>query len=175
MNGEERRSRITERLRKELKPVSGTALAKEFGVSRQVIVQDIALLRAEESDIIATNRGYLIRKSSNSIRGIFHVRHGIDLTRQELYAFVDNGGHVLNTLIEHPVYGELSVDMFLHNRRDVDDFLRQIKDSKAALLTTLTNGNHYHLIEAETKEQLDAIEQALRSLGILISEESSSE
>jgi transcriptional regulator of NAD metabolism len=172
MNGEERRHRIIERLKEELKPLSGAALAKEFGVSRQIIVQDIALLRAEESDIIATNRGYLIRKANNSTKGIFHVRHGEDLTRQELYAFVDNGGHVINTLIEHPVYGELCVDMFLHNRRDVDDFLKQISDTKAALLTTLTNGDHYHLIKTETNEQLDSIEQSLKDLGILISKES---
>lgn len=46
MSGEERRGKIIQALKNSDKAVSATTLAKEFDVSRQVIVQDVALLRA---------------------------------------------------------------------------------------------------------------------------------
>ena len=60
MSGEERRNKLLHYLSDNDRPVSGTELAQKFGVSRQVIVQDIALLRSGHAEIIATNRGYLL-------------------------------------------------------------------------------------------------------------------
>ena len=71
MAGEERRAKIRERLGK--KPVAAGELARELGVSRQVIVQDVALLRAEGLEIVATNRGYVLPETR--ISRVFKVRH----------------------------------------------------------------------------------------------------
>ena len=51
MDGNKRRQAIIDILKNSLQPVSGTYLAKTLQVSRQVIVQDIALLRAGDYDI----------------------------------------------------------------------------------------------------------------------------
>ena len=59
MEGDERRKKIIEILHGRKMPVSGTELAAELGVSRQVIVQDIALLRATDKNILSTNKGYI--------------------------------------------------------------------------------------------------------------------
>ena len=59
VNGLQRRKNIITMLKQSDVPVSGTRLGKENGVSRQVIVQDITLLRVEGYDIVATPRGYL--------------------------------------------------------------------------------------------------------------------
>lgn len=56
MRAEERRQAIRELLQRAKQPVSATALAAQFSVSRQIIVGDIALLRAAGADISATPR-----------------------------------------------------------------------------------------------------------------------
>ena len=61
MNGEDRREKIINILRSSSTPVAGVALAKELNVSRQVIVQDVALLRANGTAIFSTNRGYVLQ------------------------------------------------------------------------------------------------------------------
>lgn len=55
MEGEKRREQLIALLKQADIPVSGTDLAKRLGVSRQVIVQDIALLRAVNKNILSTN------------------------------------------------------------------------------------------------------------------------
>ena len=62
MDTENRRYQILKLLEDQHKPVSGTVLSKLFGVSRQVVVQDIALLRAENKEILSTNKGYILFK-----------------------------------------------------------------------------------------------------------------
>lgn len=61
MAGEERRQEILKYIEESKKPVSGQKLAEIFHVSRQVIVQDIALLRAGDREILSTNRGYVYK------------------------------------------------------------------------------------------------------------------
>ena len=106
MTGTERRNQIIERIRKNDVPVSGTMLAKEFEVSRQVIVQDIALIRAAGYDIISTHRGYLLNEPI-SVNRVFKVQHTDEQTEEELYSIVDLGGTVANVMVNHKVYGQM--------------------------------------------------------------------
>ena len=106
MTGTERRNQIVERIKKNDVPVSGTMLAKEFEVSRQVIVQDIALIRAAGYDIISTHRGYLLNEPISANR-IFKVQHTDEQTEEELYSIVDLGGTVANVMVNHKVYGQM--------------------------------------------------------------------
>ena len=61
MGGQERREQILKILKNRKEPVAGTELAKRLQVSRQIIVQDMALIRANGVDILSTNRGYMIQ------------------------------------------------------------------------------------------------------------------
>ena len=70
-------------------------------------------------------------------------------------------------MIEHPVYGEIQTYLKLTCRRDVQQFLKQISESDFRALSELTNGIHYHLIEADSQQDLDYIEEALATLGFL--------
>ena len=68
MNGEERRNQIVDILKHSSSPVPGTQLAQILDVSRQVIVQDIALIRAKNIDVFSTNRGYVSRSTAAYLR-----------------------------------------------------------------------------------------------------------
>ena len=70
------------------RPVSGSALARTFQVSRQVIVQDIALIRAEGNDVISTNRGYIFT-APHTVSRIFKVHHTDADLENELCGIVD--------------------------------------------------------------------------------------
>ena len=74
MAGEERRQEILKYIEQSENPVSGQKLAEIFHVSRQVIVQDIALLRAGDREILSTNRGYVCKDEKKAVR-IFRVFH----------------------------------------------------------------------------------------------------
>ncbi len=165
MEGDLRRKQIIQLLEKASQPVSGGELARTLNVSRQVIVQDIALLRASHRNIVSTNKGYLFfpdQKSLNRCRRTFAVCHDDSTMAQELYIIVDNGGKLLDVVVEHNVYGQIAVDLLLDNRRDVDDFIERITNETAHPLHMLTNGHHYHTVEADSEAILDHIEQKLK-------------
>lgn len=166
MNGNERRKEILNLLKDSAKPLSGTNLASRFGVSRQVIVQDMALIRAEGYDIISTNRGYLIHKSERVSR-IIKVYHTDEQMEEELYTIVDLGGTADNVIVRHRVYGRLEAPLRVSSRRDVHIFLEEIRSGKSTPLKDVTSGYHYHKISADTEETLDLIEQELLAKGIL--------
>lgn len=168
MEGEERRERIVKMLTESKNPVSGSDLAKEMGVSRQVIVQDIALLRASDKNILSTNKGYIIYvpdQKNARVRRTIAVNHPDSRMQEELYLIVDCGGTVLDVVIEHDVYGQLTGELILKNRQDVNEFIEKIKKSRSHSMLTLTGGEHFHTIEAESEVQLDRIEQRLRENG----------
>lgn len=151
--------------------IPGDTLAHELGVSRQVIVQDIAVLRAGGLDIVATVRGYLLAPASASRpapRRVVGVRHGPEEAVTELTALVDTGARVVDVIVEHPVYGELRADLDLRSRRDIRLWSERCRESGAHLLSELTNGEHVHTLEADDEPILDAAEDALRRLGFLI-------
>ena len=165
MVGEMRRQEILKYIADSRKPVSGTKLAELFQVSRQVIVQDIALLRAADYDIISTNRGYLCGALKKAER-VFHVFHRDDQIEAELNAIVDCGGTVKDVFVQHEIYGELKAPLQISSRIQVRQFLEDIKSGKSKPLTNLTSGHHCHTVLADSDEILDLIGHSLRDLGI---------
>ena len=169
MTGSDRRKQIVDQIRNSTTPVAGKVLAAAYDVSRQVIVQDIALLRASNRNILSTNKGYLYDRADEKkvVRRTFFVCHTDEQMAEELFAIVDNGGRLRDVVVEHEIYGQITVDLILENRCDVQDFLDKISKSTARPLSILTNGKHYHTVEADREEIIDRIEQKLRLLGYL--------
>lgn len=173
MEGGVRRTRIMDILQREKTPVSGADLAKRMGVSRQVIVQDIALLRASYQNILSTNRGYLLYAAPEEpkrYRKVVKVKHRREDIVRELDCIVDAGGRVLNVIVEHDIYGRLVGDLIIHNRTDVRNFMHKVEEYGTRPLTDLTEGVHFHTVEAEREETLDAVVKALASEGFLLAE-----
>ena len=165
MDGETRRKEILKYISESNKPVSGTKLAEIFQVSRQVIVQDIALLRAADCEILSTNRGYICSSPQKCMR-IIQVYHTDERIEEELHAIVDCGGTVEDVFVQHEVYGELRAVLNISSRRQVKQFLEDIRSGKSKPLTNITSGHHCHTISADSEEVLDMIEENLRKLGI---------
>lgn len=166
MNGEQRRDKIIQLLRDKKTPVAGTELAKEFSVSRQVIVQDIALLRANGADIFSTNRGYLLQDEAKASR-VFKVRHEDNEVEKELTCIVDLGGEIRDVFVYHKAYGVLRADMHIKSRMDIRRYVNDIASGKSSLLKNVTSGYHYHTILADSEEILDMIQEKLKEYGFL--------
>ena len=167
MTGSERRDQIVKRIQKSEVPVSGTQLAKEYEVSRQVIVQDIALIRAAGHEIISTNRGYILN-APQSVSRIFKVHHTDEEVEEELCTIVDLGGKVVNVMVNHRVYGHMEAEIHINSRRKVRECVEDIKQGKSSPLKNITSNYHYHLVEADSEETLDLIESALRQKKFLV-------
>ncbi len=166
MTGEERRKEILSRLDGADRLISASALARELGVSRQVIVGDVAILRAHGHDIVALARGYVLQRKS-AFERVFKVYHSDDDTERELNIFVDAGGECVDVFIYHRTYGEVHAPMNLKSRANVQAFLSDIASGKSSLLKNVTSGYHYHTISAESPEILDLIETRLKENGFL--------
>lgn len=166
MNSEKRREEIVKRLSNAEAPVSASKLAEELGVSRQVIVQDIALLRAGGMDISSHSRGYVLEKSDICKR-IFKVHHSNEDVERELNIFVDAGGTVEDVFIFHKAYGIVRAPMGIKSRRQVRQFIDDIETGKSSLLMNATSGYHYHTITADSPEVLELIEANLRENNFL--------
>ena len=172
MTGEERRNRILSTLMEQAAPLSGTALANEFHVSRQVIVQDIALMRAENHDILSTNRGYLYRRlehQSSMPKRVFFVRHTDAQVLEEFMTIIELGGKILDVVVEHEIYGQIRVDLLIESDRDAREFHEKMKNSNDNPLMILTGDCHYHTVAAPSEKLLDLIAQALDDKGYLLS------
>ena len=169
MNNEERRKTILTLLENSSSPISATSLASKFSVTRQIIVADIALLRAGGSPIRAEHKGYVLDKTDSeyTVRRIV-VQHGKDELKEELYAVVDNGAKVRDVIIEHSVYGRISAELGHSSRYDVDKFIQRINETGASPLSQLTEGLHIHTIAVKDEESFRAILERLTRLGILI-------
>ena len=166
MSGEERRGKIIQALKNSDKAVSATTLAKEIDVSRQVIVQDVALLRANGKNIFSTNRGYLIQEDEETTR-VFKVQHEDDEVEKELTTIVDLGGTVEDVFVYHKVYGVLRAEMNIKSRMDIRNYMEEIRSGKSSLLKNVTSGYHYHTVRAERVEILDMIQEELQKKGLL--------
>lgn len=168
MDNGQRREKIIELLHQNTQPIKGGEMAVLLGVSRQVIVQDIALLRANNKNILSTNKGYLLFDPflgyQRPVRTI-KVTHTDSQIQDELYTIVDYNGAVLDVVIEHKVYGLITVDLFIKSRQDVDEFVDKIRTANDRPLKDLTNNDHYHTIQADTIQILDAIENRLKEKG----------
>lgn len=166
MNGQERRKTILQILTENTKPVSGASLAKQMSVSRQIIVQDIALLREGGADIMSTNQGYLIKERLTTSR-VFKMIHSDSEVEEELSIIVDLGGKIKDVFVYHKVYGVVRADMNIHSRRDAHKFVKNISLGKSSLLKNITSGYHYHTVLAEDEETLDLIQEKLQQRGFL--------
>lgn len=167
MTGEERRKFIVDKIRSSERPISGTKLAELCEVSRQVIVQDVALIRASGYDIMSTNRGYIIHEQK-TFRRTFKVQHTEEQVEEEMNAIVDLGGKLVNVSVNHRVYGRMEAELNVGSRRKVNEFMEDIRNGKSSPLMKITSNYHYHLVEAESEEILDEIEEMLDKKGILI-------
>lgn len=165
MDREERLKRLIALLGDSRGPVSGILLAEEFGISRQAVVQDIALLREQGNSILATSRGYVLR--GMSLRRTFAVRHGREQIADELNTIIAAGGRVLDVVVDHPVYGEIRGNLDLGSREDVARFVNMLKSSGQSPLLSLSNGFHMHTVEADDEQTLDAVERSLVENGFL--------
>lgn len=169
--GDERREQILQWLIQEKKPITGSDLAKRTNVSRQVIVQDISLLKAKDYPILATPQGYVYvaeNDKSALYKRVIACCHTPAEMEKELTLIVDHGVTVKDVTVEHPVYGDLTASIMVSNRLDVSNFIQKIKETKASLLSELTDGIHLHTLEAPTIEQLDKACEALKKENILM-------
>lgn len=166
MSGEKRREKILNVLQNEKSPVSGAKLAENFAVSRQVIVQDIALLRAQKQEIISTCRGYIM-KTDSPCKRIFKVHHSDDEMEEELNLYVDFGGRVEDEFVYHKIHDVIRVELGLKSRRDVREYMEKLKSGISKSLKDVTAGYHYHTVIADSEEILDRIQSELQARGFL--------
>ena len=146
MNAAQRRERILTRLTGASEPMSASLLAGELGVSRQIVVGDVALLRAAGAQID-------------------------EEMRAELYTVVDQGGVVVDVAVENPLYGELRGNLNLASRYDVDLFLRQAADTPECLLSRMTGGVHLHTLHCPDEASFRRVKAALAEKGLLYQKE----
>lgn len=165
MNATERRQAILKRL--SACPVSASSLAVEFAVSRQVIVGDIALLRAAGAEISATPRGYVILPASAGLIRQVACRHDAAGMEAELNAVVDQGCTVLDVIVEHPIYGQLTGPLRVSNRYEVAQFVARCREEEAAPLSQLTEGVHLHTLLCPDQGAADRVREALEKLDFL--------
>lgn len=168
MTASERRQAISNLLDSAPSPISATALAREFGVSRQVVVGDIALLRAAGAPISATPRGYVLTREQVGLLRTVAVQHTYDEMGRELNICVDHGCTVLDVAVEHPVYGQLVGQLQLSTRYDVEQFLLRAKGAKP--LSELTHGIHLHTLRCPSEEAFQRVLNQLDEAGLLLKE-----
>lgn len=174
MNTDERREQILYTLKQTNTPITGSELANIFKVSRQIIVGDITVLRATGHDIYATPRGYIlpVKPQNTNLLETICCRHANDKdsVKKEFEIIVDNGGKVHDVIVDHPLYGEIRVNLFIATRREAYAFIKKMQQTKAEPLLVMTNGVHYHTIEVPDKDTLSVICQELANAGILVNE-----
>lgn len=166
MTGEQRRNKILQLIKEAKKPLSGTKLGEKTGVSRQIIVQDIALIRAEGHNILSTARGYILDEP-NKVKRIFKLKHTDEQIEEELNTIVDLGGYISDVTVNHKVYGNITAPLKIKNRRDIQLFLTNLKKGVSSPLKNITSGYHFHSIYADSEMILDEIEYSLREKGFL--------
>ncbi|MFP4481781.1 MAG: transcription repressor NadR [Thermovirgaceae bacterium] len=149
-------------------PKSGSELAEAFFVSRQAVVQDIALLRKQGVPIAATPQGYVLQEGPERFRRIFAVRHEPGDIAEELGSIVNAGGHVLDVIVDHPIYGEIRGNIHVKTREDVTRFVNLLNSTGQSPLLSLSRGFHLHTVEADNENVLDDVERILEEKGFLV-------
>ena len=171
MDSNERREEIKKILGENTAAVSASRLSELLGVSRQIIVGDVALLRAAGSDIDATPRGYILRQKDSeearAKRALIVCRHDNARTEEELNILVDNGCRVLDVIVEHPVYGQLTGLLDISSRYDVKNFMRKIREAGARSLCELTDGIHIHTVEYNDDDAYKRTIEELKEAGFI--------
>lgn len=169
MEGEERRAKILDILKERKTPVSGTSLARELSVSRQIVVGDIALLRAHGTEIIATNSGYLIADFSNKTKTFrVYCRHRLEDAYDEYCTILDEGARIINEGIVHDVYGEVIVPLNIMNRADAKRHTEKMLNGNCEDIMILSGNNHFHTLEAESDLTVLRVQRALHEKSYLV-------
>lgn len=167
MTGADRRQKIIKTIEQARKPVPAKDLAATYEVSRQVIVQDIALIRAAGYEILSTNRGYILAKPGKVTR-VFKVSHTDKQIEDELNAIVDLGAEVVNVMVHHKVYGTMEAPLHVTSRKTVHQFMDDINSGKSSPLKNITSNYHYHTVSADSEKTLKEVEEVLDRKGYLI-------
>ncbi len=170
MDGARRREAVAAYLARAGEPVSAAVLAREFSVSRQIIVGDVALLRAGGMEIAATPRGYVLPRERGGLVRTLACRHTGEQMEAELNAIVDQGCTVRDVIVEHPIYGQITGPLRLSSRYDVGQFIARCREESAAPLSLLTEGIHLHTLSCPDRAAFDRVRASLRELGILLEE-----
>ena len=170
MEAELRREHLVSLMQNSKKPITGSSLAKHFGVSRQIIVQDIAILRAAGEQVLATPQGYLIPSCfpAFAARTVIACCHSREQIEQEIGIIIDLGGKVIDVVVEHPVYGDLRGNLMIASRRDLNLFIKKLQTTRANPLSALTGGVHLHTIDAPCQSSLAEIMESLKEAGFLV-------
>ena len=162
MKSNERRRSIVNLLLSEKKPISGSELSEKYGVSRQIIVRDISILKEQGVDILATNLGYVIKSSPLKER-VFKLFHTTEQTEDELQTIVDLGGIVADVYVWHKAYGKMAANLNISSRLQIEQFIESVRTGKSVELMHITGGFHYHTVRAENENVLDRIGSALEA------------
>lgn len=166
----QRRDAILAYIRNSAEPVTGGRLSEVFGVTRQIIVADIAILKARGESIIGTPQGYMcpIANVSRIERKVAVIHSSsIGQIRDELYLIVDNGVTIQDVIVEHPLYGEITANLHITSRHDADLFLKKMTETEAEPLLVLTDGLHLHTLVADNLVTLQRVEGLLSNLGLV--------
>ena len=169
MKSDERRKNIVNFLLNEKRAVSGSELSKKYGVSRQIIVKDIAVLKEQGNDIFASNSGYVIHSSPMKER-TFKLFHTTEQTKDELQLIVDRGGVVADVYVWHKAYGKMEAKLNISTRFQIDQFIESVRTGKSVELMHITGGYHYHTVRAASEDVLDGIERALKEKNYIVPE-----
>lgn len=169
MKAADRRKEIIHLLMSEHSPIPGGELARRFGVSRQIIVQDISLLKAGGFEILSTHYGYVFQQSP-FVERVFKVRHSTGQTEEELNLIVDLGGMVVDVFVWHKVYGKVEAQLNIFSRLHIKQFIEGVRSGKSTELMNITGGYHYHTVRAESEDILNRIEKALDERGFIVPE-----
>lgn len=173
MDSEQRREAIIETLKSKQRPIKGSEFSKMFNVTRQVIVQDIAILRAKGEEIFATPQGYMIVSQATKeeiLKTIMCKHKGYGEIEDELKTIVDLGGKIIDVIVDHPVYSEIKIPLMLSSRAEIDEFVNNLERENAEPLSSLTDGIHIHTIEVPNLKIYERILIELEKKGYLINE-----
>lgn len=173
MTGEDRRENLLDVLERSAGPITGSDLSRRFDVSRQVIVQDIALLRARGENILATSQGYLAPQNpvKNTLSFTVACQHTPDEVEDELITMVNYGARILDVIVEHPIYGELRGILMIQSPEDVKNFINKYRQEEVTLLSSLTDGVHLHTVEVMNRQVMERLKEALLKKGYLLAED----
>ncbi len=169
MKAADRRKAIANRLLSSDGAISGSMLSDEFGVSRQIIVQDITVLKGLGYDILSTHNGYIIQKSPLK-ECVLKLHHTTEQTEDELNTIVDLGGTVVDVFVWHKVYGKVVAPLNIFSRLHVRQFIEGVRSGKSSELMNITGGYHYHTVRADSESVLDAIKNSLEEKGYIAPE-----
>lgn len=169
MKADQRRKEIASYMMSAQNAVPGGKLSEKFGVSRQIIVQDISALKEAGYEILSTHSGYVMQTTPHCER-VFKLFHTKDQTEDELNTIIDFGGIVADVFVWHKVYGKMTAPLNISSRLHIAQFLEGVRTGKSSELMNITGGYHYHTVKADSEEVLNRIESTLQEKGFIAPE-----